>query len=54
MADLVLVPQIYNARRFNVPLENFPHITRVVDNCNALPAFAEAAPQAQPDSTIKT
>jgi maleylacetoacetate isomerase len=54
MADLVLVPQIYNARRFKVPLENFPHITRVVDNCNALPAFAEAAPEAQPDSTIKT
>lgn len=54
MADLVLVPQIYNARRFNIPLENFPHITRVVDNCNALPAFAAAAPAAQPDSTINT
>ena len=54
MADLVVVPQIYNARRFNIPLENFPHITRVVDNCNALPAFEAAAPEAQPDSTINT
>ena len=52
MADLVLVPQIYNARRFNIPLENFPNITRIVDNCNTLPAFAEAAPEAQPDNTI--
>jgi maleylacetoacetate isomerase len=53
MADLFLVPQIYNARRFDIPLENFPHITRVVDNCNALPAFADAAPEVQPDSRMK-
>jgi maleylacetoacetate isomerase len=52
MADVVLVPQVYNARRFEVPLDEFPHIRRVVDTCNTLPAFAEAAPEAQPDSTL--
>ena len=52
MADLVLVPQIYNARRFNIALEDFPNVTRVVDHCNTLPAFASAAPEQQPDSTL--
>ena len=50
MADIVLVPQIYNARRFAIALEAFPHIRRVVDNCNRLPAFASAAPEMQADS----
>jgi len=49
MADLFLVPQLYNARRFSIPLDRFPHLLRVVDNCNALPAFADAAPEQQPD-----
>ena len=52
LADVVLVPQVYNARRFKVPLDDFPHILRVVDTCNAQPAFAAAAPEAQPDSTL--
>jgi maleylacetoacetate isomerase len=52
LADVVLVPQVYNARRFDIPLATFTHITRVVDACNALPAFADAAPAAQPDSTL--
>lgn len=50
MADLFLVPQLYNARRFSIELEPFPHLVRVVDNCNALPAFADAAPECQPDA----
>ena len=50
MADIVLVPQIYNARRFAIALEAFPHIRRVVDNCNRLPAFASATPEMQADS----
>lgn len=54
MADVVLVPQVYNARRLDVPLEQFPQITRIVDNCNALPAFARAAPELQPDSPSQT
>ena len=49
-ADLCLVPQVYNARRFDIPLENFPHIGRVVANCNRLAAFTDAAPERQTDS----
>mgnify|MGYP001819461609 CR=1 FL=1 len=53
MADVFLVPQVYNARRMDVPMDCFAHIMRIADNCTALPAFAEAAPELQPDSTIK-
>jgi maleylacetoacetate isomerase len=52
MGDIVLVPQVYNARRMHVTLEPFPNIVRVADTCNALAAFAEAAPERQPDSTL--
>jgi maleylacetoacetate isomerase len=51
MADACLVPQVYNARRFDIDLAPFPHLQRVVDHCNTLPAFIEAAPDKQPDST---
>lgn len=50
MADVVLVPQVFNARRFAIPLDNFPCLTRVVDHCNTLGAFADAAPERQPDA----
>ena len=50
MADLFLVPQIYNARRMQVDITPFPHLTRVVDHCNELPAFIVAAPENQPDT----
>lgn len=52
LADVLLVPQVYNARRFDIPLQDFPHLTRVVDHCNTLPAFISAAPEQQPDSTL--
>jgi maleylacetoacetate isomerase len=52
MADLFLAPQVYNARRFDIELVDFPNLTRVVDNCMRLPAFANAAPEAQPDNTL--
>lgn len=51
MADLVLVPQVFNARRFAVALEPFPNLLRVVDHCNGLEAFRAATPERQPDST---
>lgn len=50
LADLCLVPQVFNARRFNVPLDAYPTITRIVDHLNTLPEFARAAPGAQPDA----
>jgi len=49
-ADLCLVPQVYNARRFACPLDDFPHIIRIVDNCNKLEAFQQALPENQPDA----
>ena len=50
LADALLVPQMYNARRFKVPVDAFPRLVGIVDNCNELRAFREAAPEAQPDA----
>lgn len=50
MADLYLVPQLYNARRFNVPLEAYPTIVRIEAACLELDAFKVAAPENQPDA----
>ena len=44
MADLCLVPQMYNARRFDVPLDAFPQLVAIDAALTALPAFADAAP----------
>lgn len=44
MADICLVPQLYNARRFAVPLEPYPTLIRADANASALPAFAAAHP----------
>jgi maleylacetoacetate isomerase len=49
LADALLVPQMYNARRFNVPLDEYPRLVAVTDACNALQAFIDAAPENQPD-----
>lgn len=48
--EALLVPQVYNARRFSCPLDSFPRITQLVDTCNDLPAFIQAAPENQPDA----
>jgi maleylpyruvate isomerase len=50
MADLCLVPQVYNARRLNVPLERFPKIVGVDHACLAVAAFDRARPENQPDA----
>jgi maleylacetoacetate isomerase len=50
VADLCLVPQVYNARRLKVPLEAFPKIAAVDAACAALPAFDRARPENQPDA----
>ncbi|MGF7175525.1 maleylacetoacetate isomerase [Azospirillum doebereinerae] len=50
LADLVLVPQMYNARRFGCPLDAYPTLLRIDAACCALPAFAAAAPENQPDA----
>ena len=50
IADILLVPQVYNARRLNVPLDAFPKITAIEAACLALPAFDKARPENQPDA----
>lgn len=50
MADACLVPQVYNAVRWKLPMEEFPTIRRIVDACQSLEAFQRAAPEAQPDA----
>jgi maleylacetoacetate isomerase len=46
-ADVCLVPQLYNARRFNVPLGSYPTLLRAEENANKLEAFAAAHPDRQ-------
>jgi maleylpyruvate isomerase len=50
MADCCLVPQIFNARRFNVDLSPYPTIARIAENCEKHPAFISAHPSRQPDA----
>lgn len=50
LADVCLVPQVANARRFKVPLEGFPKIVSVDAACSKLPAFERARPENQPDA----
>jgi maleylacetoacetate isomerase len=50
MADLCLVPQLSNARRFGVDLSAFPKLLAIEAACMSLPAFANAAPENQPDA----
>lgn len=50
LADVCLVPQLYNARRFEVDLTPFPTLVRIDSACRELPAFAAAAPEQQPDA----
>lgn len=51
LADLCLVPQVYNARRYQCDLASFPTIRRVDAACGELPAFESARPERQPDAT---
>lgn len=50
LADILLVPQIYNARRMECPLDGFPTLSRIDAECRGLPAFLAAAPENQPDA----
>ena len=50
LADICLVPQVYNARRLKVPLDRFPKIVAVEAACLKLPAFDKARPEKQPDA----
>jgi maleylacetoacetate isomerase len=51
LADVCLVPQVYNARRFNTDLTPFPTLVAISSHLESLPAFVRARPEAQPDAT---
>jgi maleylpyruvate isomerase len=52
LADVWLVPQVYNARRFGLDLTSYPVISSVDAHCQELTAFADAHPDKQPDAPI--
>lgn len=52
VADVVLIPQLYNARRFHIDVSELPLLARVEAACLALPAFVTAHPDNQPDAEV--
>lgn len=50
ISDICLVAQIYNANRFQVPLDDYPRLTEINERCLVLNEFANAAPEQQPDA----
>ncbi|MDK3025600.1 maleylacetoacetate isomerase [Cupriavidus taiwanensis] len=50
LADLCLVPQVFNAQRFHIDVARYPAIASIYDECMALPAFQKAEPKSQPDA----
>ena len=49
-ADMCILPQLYNARRFNVDLDRFPKLLRVEKECQSIKATEQAHPDQQPDA----
>src|SRR5262249_21743288 len=49
LADVLIVPQMYNARRFSCDVEPYPTLRGICAHLETLPAFAKAAPEAQGD-----
>src|SRR5436190_23699965 len=54
LAEICLVPQMYNARRIGLDTTEFAHLHRIDEVARALPAFAAAAPERQPDAPQDT
>ena len=50
LADCCLIPQVYNALRFNLDLSDYPKICSIYTHCNSLEAFQHAAPEMQPEA----
>jgi glutathione S-transferase len=48
MADVCLVPQVFNARRYGLDLAPYPRIVAIDAACRAIPAFDQASPERQP------
>lgn len=54
LADVYLIPQLYQARRFGVELSPYPTLLRIERTCQALPAFQRAHADSQPDAERDT
>ncbi|CAB3399621.1 unnamed protein product [Caenorhabditis bovis] len=52
VADLAIPSIVYNAKRFGVPLTNYPNITRIDEALGKIPEFQKACPDAQPDAGL--
>lgn len=50
LADICLVPQVFNSRRVGVDLARYPTLARIHENCMRVAAFADEAPERQPDA----
>ncbi|MNS85509.1 Maleylpyruvate isomerase [compost metagenome] len=50
LADICLVPQVFNAQRFNVDVSRYPTIAKIYEACMEMEAFQEAEPKSQPDA----
>ncbi|MDQ3189345.1 MAG: maleylacetoacetate isomerase [Pseudomonadota bacterium] len=50
LADVMIVPQIFNAQRMDCSLESVPTLMRIFEHCMRLPAFIDAQPSKQPDA----
>lgn len=50
LADVVIVPQVFNAQRYECRLDHAPLVMRIFDHCMQLPEFADAQPARQPDA----
>lgn len=50
--ECCLMPQVYSAERFGMDIAEYPAIHRIMLACNEIPAFIEARPENQPDSTL--
>lgn len=49
-ADICLIPQVYNAIRYNFPMDKYPTLMRIYDYCLRLDEFIQASPELQPDA----
>src|SRR5579862_4742968 len=50
IADICLVPQVFNAKRYALDLTPYPTLMRIFETCMAMPAFDRAQPSQQPDA----
>ncbi|MCY1236257.1 Maleylpyruvate isomerase [compost metagenome] len=50
LADICLVPQVFNAQRFNVDVSRYPTIAKIYEACMEMEAFQKAEPKSQPDA----